>query len=117
MNIRLIPCVVLTAAGLLQSCTSSAPEAPPITGGYAPVEFIPGVKEAAEFAVKAQSKKERKTVKFFSIVQSEMQVVAGRNYRFELKVTQGKKLRTAKAVVYQSLDSRLELTSWEWVTP
>lgn len=117
MNIRLISCVALAAVGLLQSCASKAPEAPPIAGGYSPVEFIPGVKEAAEFAVKAQSKKERKAVRLFSIVQSEMQVVAGRNYRFELKVTQGKIVRSAKAVVYQSLDSRLELTSWEWVTP
>lgn len=75
------------------------------------------MKEAAEFAVRAQSKLERKAVKLARITQADMQIVAGRNYRLTLTVTQGKKMRTAQAVVYEKLDSSRELTSWTWTTP
>lgn len=123
MSSRIFPlsAALVFACVALVSCQNgpSSSQVPPLpeAGGFSPAEYTPGVKEAAEFAVRAQSKLERKAVKLARITQADMQIVAGRNYRLTLTVTQGKKMRTAQAVVYEKLDSSRELTSWTWTTP
>lgn len=91
-----------------------------ITGGYSPIPASDrGAVAAAKYAVKAEAKKSRASVKFVSIKQAETQVVAGQNYRLCMEVTvtpKGAKTAVTKnvsAVVYKNLKQKLSLTSWE----
>lgn len=89
-----------------------------VVGGYRAVAVTD--KEAiaaAEFAVQAQSKvaKENPPLQLGKLTKAEMQVVAGSNYRLQMDVKTGGKVRRAQAVVWAKLDRTRELTKWEWL--
>jgi uncharacterized protein (UPF0333 family) len=91
-----------------------------VTGGYSPTSISSNeTAAAAKYAVKAQGKKERATIKLIAVKQSEMQVVAGLNYRLCMEVSITKKgsktavTKNVSAVVYKNLKQKLSLTSWE----
>lgn len=86
-----------------------------IAGGYNATDAKSAdVNLAARFAVTKESKKFGKKLKFVSVSQAARQVVAGTNYKVCLKVRDGRKTRTATAVVYQNLKQKYSLTSWDW---
>lgn len=91
----------------------------PIVGGYAAADATaPEVIKAANFAVKAQAKKDRTKIKLIKISRAEQQVVAGMNYNVCLLVEvkeKGKKTmvpQTVQTVVYVNPQNKYELTSW-----
>lgn len=85
-----------------------------VPGGYSPISVKnKSVIAAANFAVLEQSKK-GKAIKLSSITTAHSQVVAGMNYRLELKVEEAGVARVAIATVYQDLKQVLLLTDWTW---
>ena len=89
-------------------------------GGYRAISVEDaGAVEAAEFAVKTQSKKEEMKMSVESIKKAERQVVAGMNYKLCIEVyypseedeTDGV-LIFAQAIVYKDLKGKFKLTSW-----
>jgi hypothetical protein len=107
----------LVAICLLTSCASAhnVPSEPVTVGGYADIEVNDEIKSAALFAVQTQAKRENKPLKLVEISKAKQQVVAGMNYQFELTVKSGETPRHATAVVFRSLQSSYELTSWQWL--
>jgi Aspartic acid proteinase inhibitor len=90
-----------------------------IAGGYGMADVKdPQVIAAAKFAVGAQNTKLKRTgsraYTLLEISKAEMQVVAGLNFHVCLKTKLGTGIRSADAVVYQDLQQKLSLSSWEW---
>ena len=86
-----------------------------LPGGYAPVKLGTEVKAAANFAVGEQARRVAVPLKLASLFSPEKQIVAGTNYRFLLTVEGAGSTRQAKVVVFQDLESRYWLKSWEWL--
>ena len=113
--------IVFAALGLILSCTavSFGQDKEPITGGYQNVEVSAAqIVSAANFAVKAQAKKQRAKIKLIEIKKAEQQVVAGMNFNMCLQVeTRDKRKKTSvpqtvQAIVFLNLKQKYELTSW-----
>ncbi len=90
-----------------------------IAGGYGTADLKdPQVMAAAKFAVGAQNAKLKRTGRraytLLEISKAEMQVVAGLNFHVCIKTKLGTSIRNADAVVYQDLQQKLSLTSWDW---
>ena len=90
-----------------------------ILGGYQPVaKDNSEVVEAAEFAVKEQSRKQEMTYKLVEIEKAERQSASGSNFRMCLKVGYHKEdddvdtTEFVKAVVHRNLQQEHSLTSW-----
>ncbi|MBN1664085.1 MAG: hypothetical protein JW943_10835 [Deltaproteobacteria bacterium] len=87
-------------------------------GGWTSVSVHdPEVVSAANFAVwTVQQKETEKEIILIKIVQASRQVVAGTNYKMELKLRIKKGGRaSAEAVVWRKLSGDYELTSWTWL--
>lgn len=107
--------LILLCAGGVSAQTDE-----PMAGGYGNVSKTDKeVLLAARFAVRRQAGKQRATIRLISINKAESQVVAGLNYRFCLKVEikkRGRKtktVRTVETVVFQDLEQKLSLESWQ----
>ncbi len=90
-----------------------------IAGGYGTTDVKdPQVMAAAKFAVGAQNAKLKRigsrAYTLLEIGKAEMQVVAGLNFHVCIKTKLGTGVRSAEAVVYQDLQQKLSLTSWDW---
>jgi len=118
MNLKtfslLILAMALTPAAFSADKPAQAGDRP-LCGGYSQVEIDPEVKAAASFAVKAEVKTTGKPIRLVEVVKAEKQVVAGLNYRIDLKVQDGEKILRAQAVVWRKLDGSHSLTSWDWI--
>ena len=105
--------IALAAAALtlsgLTACAAPAqdlpPEGPSITGGWNATAITPEVTAAAEFA-KGQIAAPDVTI--VSLGEVETQVVAGRNYRFTMNLSDG---QFVKVAVWKKLDGTMELLS------
>lgn len=90
----------------------------PIVGGYSNVAATDAqVVSAANFALKAQAKKDKIKIKLVAVNKAAQQVVAGTNYKLCLSVeVTGKKKpavpQIVEAVVFKNLKQKFELTSW-----
>ncbi|HEX8846428.1 MAG TPA: cystatin domain-containing protein [Pyrinomonadaceae bacterium] len=85
-----------------------------IAGAYAAASTNdPEVVSAARFAATAAGRKTGARVHLLSIESAEQQVVAGLNYRLQLKVRAAGKSEDVTAVVYKNLQQKYSLTSWE----
>ncbi len=91
----------------------------PIIGGYSTAEVTDAeVISSANFAVKAQAKKQRAKIKIVAVSRAEKQIVAGTNYRLCLQVEtleNGNKTavpQTVLTIVFRSLKQKYQLTSW-----
>lgn len=111
---------------LALSCACSArAEREPKCGGYSPMcitnkDTIAVATFAVQSHEKAVNKGKEKTDKLdlVTILSAETQVVAGMNYKLELKVKLNGKEKTAKAIVWWQAWRKpdpYQLTSWEWV--
>ena len=93
-----------------------------ITGGYGDADVNDkDVKAAAAFAVKQLGNDEAASITLVKIEAARLQVVAGLNYELCMEVTvkRGAKKaaqRFVKAVVYQNLKNKRELTRWSLST-
>jgi len=73
---------------------------------------------SANFAVRAQAKKQRAKIKLVAVSRAEKQTVAETNYRLCLQVEtldNGKKTavpQTVQTIVFRSLKQKYQLTSW-----
>ena len=106
---------VFVFAFLLIAAFAAKTPAQQIAGGYSSADVKSAdVKAAAVFAVAKEAKKDRRKLRLVSVAEAEKQVVAGLNYKVCLKVRDGKKTRTATAVVYQNLKQKLSLSDWNW---
>jgi predicted nuclease of restriction endonuclease-like (RecB) superfamily len=91
-----------------------------VPGGYATTSVTNReVVAAAAFAIKAQEKAggETASLKLVEILGAESQVVAGVNYRLQLKVKLNGKERAAEAIVWWQAWRKpgpYQLTSWNW---
>ncbi len=92
-------------------------------GGYATASVTnKEVVAAADFAVKAQAIREKTDEKpakleLVTILGAEQQVVAGMNYRLQLKVKLNGKEKLAEALVWWQAwrkPNPYQLTSWNW---
>jgi hypothetical protein len=88
-----------------------------VPGGYSATALTKDVKNAAEFAVREEAKRERAVLKLSGISKAERQVVAGINYRLDIRVNEKERIRNAKVVVFKDLKSNYGLTSWAWLSP
>lgn len=114
--------IVFAALAVISSystATSFGQDKEPIIGGYGDAEVTaPQIVSAANFAVKAQAKKQRAKIKLTAIKRAEQQVVAGMNFNMCLQVEtreKGKKTyvpQIVQAVVFLNLKQKYELTSW-----
>ena len=96
-----------------------------IPGGYSPAVIADkGVVAAAKFAVTAQEKAMQDkddcasiTLKLVKILSAKQQVVAGINYRLDLKVSLNGESKEAEVVVWWQAWRKPDpyrLTSWNW---
>lgn len=114
-------CVLI---GLACACPVLA-EKEPKCGGYSPMcttnkDTIAVATFAVQSHEKAINKGKEKADKLelVSILSAETQVVAGMNYKLELKVKLNGKANTAKAIVWWQAWRKpdpYQLTAWEWV--
>ena len=113
--------LLFVALGIVFCCTANnfAQINEPIAGGYQTIEVTaPQIISAADFAVKAQAKKQKAKIKLVSVRKAEQQVVAGMNYNLCLQVeTREKKKKTAvpqtiQATVFLNLNQKYELSAW-----
>lgn len=87
--------------------------AEPRVGGFGDVAVDDaGVVAAAKAAIDAKSKDEPVTL--IKILGAQRQVVAGMNYKLQLRVKSGDAEKDAQAVVWAKLDRSHQLTSWTW---
>ncbi len=91
----------------------------PIVGGYSKADPTDAqIVAAANFAVKAQAKKQKANIRLVAVNNAAKQVVAGVNYQICLSVeTTDRKTKTAtpqivQTIVYQTLNNKYKLTSW-----
>lgn len=118
-SLRLSLYLVLALAGQsLDWLVLARPSHAQVVGGYRAIAVTDkDAIAAAEFAVQAQSKneKDRPKLELSKLTKAEIQVVAGSNYRLQMDVKIGEKVRRAQAVVWAKLDRTRELTKWEWL--
>lgn len=95
----------------------------PAAGGYSQAPLTdPSVLAAADIAVQGetyylqhQPGGEATQLTLVSIANAEQQVVAGMNYRLQLKVKHNGRERLAEAVLFKPLSANpMTLTSWTW---
>ena len=67
---------------------------------------------AARFAIRKQSGRLHARISLVSIKRSEVQVVAGLNYRICMTVRINRKAKNVTVVVYKDLKQKYSLTSW-----
>ncbi len=86
-----------------------------ISGGYAKVSVkSKDARDAAAFAIKAQSEVEDKKFILVKILKAEVQIVAGLNHRVCILVRERKgRSKSVTAVVYKDLENVRSLTTWE----
>ena len=91
----------------------------PVVGGYSTAEVTDAeVISSANFAIKAQAKKQKAKIKLVAVSRAEKQIVAGTNYRLCLQVEMlenDKKTavpQTVQVIVFRSLKQKYELKSW-----
>ena len=86
-----------------------------ISGGYARVSVkSKDARDAAAFAIKAQSEVEGKKFILIKVLKAEVQIVAGLNHRVCMLVREGKgRSKSVTAVVYKDLKNVRSLTTWE----
>ena len=117
------------ALGFALACSAgavagvAAEPGPPAVGGYSAASVTHAeVVAAARFAVRAQElamrgKDPGARLDLVTIAAARQQVVAGMNYRLELRVKAGGAEKAAEAVVWwQAWNARepYKLTSWTW---
>ena len=92
---------------------------PLVVGGFSTAEVTDtAVISAANFAIKAQAKKQGAKIKLVAVSRAEKQTVAETNYRLCLQVEtldNGKKTavpQTVQTIVFRSLKQKYQLTSW-----
>jgi hypothetical protein len=109
--------IVVAAINLtFSNMSQSLAQQPPMVGGYqAANKSDPNVVSAAKFAVNKERVKHGGRVSLISIERAETQVVAGINYRLCLRVKQNGKTQNVATVVYQNLQQRYSLSSWQKV--
>ena len=96
--------------------SQSLAQQPHIVGGYqAANKSDQNVVSAAKFAVNKERLKHGGRVSLISIERAETQVVAGINYRLCLRVKRNGKTQNVATVVYQNLQQRYSLSSWQKV--
>ena len=110
----------ITSTGL---CAAGPAVRERLVGGYSDTSVTNAeVIAAAEFAVTAQTAEMRKgdpaaSLTLVKILTASQQVVAGMNYRMDLKVKAGGVERAAEAIVWWQAWNRqtpYRLTSWTW---
>jgi hypothetical protein len=117
----LLAAALLAAVGAgVGSTAAGAGQKVPMVGGYKAAKTdAPEVTSAAAFAVAAQGRKEKHTIKLISVESAEQQVVGGMNYRLCLKVETEDTdnnvdvTETVKVVVFKSLQKAYTLRSWQ----
>ena len=113
-------CLLFTAAFPIAGLAQQS-----IPGGYSKASVTSReVVAAADFAIKAQEKVmqqkkdgESQKLELVTILGAVEQVVAGKNYRLELKVKLNGKEKTAEATVWWQAwrkPNPYELTTWNW---
>lgn len=107
-----IAVLIGSACLALSACSmpwTTEPPAPPVVGGFAPADVSdPSYKEAEALAIDTIYKREPQR----SIVESksaQVQVVAGLNYRFDIKMS-GQNRYTVQ--IYRDLQGKLEVTEF-----
>ncbi len=109
MRIAILIGSACLALGACSMPWTTEPPAPVIAGGFAPADVnSPGYKEAEALAIDTIYKREPQR----SLVESktaQVQVVAGLNYRFDIKMS-GQNRYTVQ--IYRDLQGKLEVTEF-----
>ncbi len=103
--------IAMAALGMMISSLPVFPQTkPPITGGYTQTPaYSQEVVDAARFATREQ----RDLIFVESIKSAEVQVVAGVNYRINMKVWLSGEIKEVTTVVHKNLKDEYSVTSWE----
>jgi hypothetical protein len=107
--------------GVIFGCAANTFAQPeiPIVGGYGKIDAADKeVVAAANFAVKAQAKKQKAMIKLVAVNNAARQVVAGMNYQVCLSIeTTNRKTKvaapqTVQAIIFKNLKGKYKLTRW-----
>ena len=118
-NLRTI--IIIAVCGVIfgGAANAFAQTGEPVVGGYGKVAATDQeVVAAANFAVRAQAKKQRAKIKLTAVNAAARQVVAGVNYQICLSVqttdrrTKKATPQTVQAIVYKNLKQKYSLTNW-----
>lgn len=103
--------MIIAIAGIHAASTRVSAQ---IAGGYADISTSSkDAKRAGAFAIKARIGATGKQITLVKILKTEVQVVAGLNYRVCLRYRDGRgRLANATAVVYKNLHNKLTLSRW-----
>jgi hypothetical protein len=125
MKIKYIPTCIAAFLLFTTACPIAGLAQQSKPGGYATASVTnKEVVAAAAFAIKAQEKAmqqkkdgEPPKLELITILGAEEQVVAGKNYRLQLKMKLNGKEKTAEVLVWWQAWRKpdpYELTSWNW---
>ena len=113
--------MIIAVCGIVfgNAAQSFAQTAEQIVGGYNKADIADReVVAAANFAVKAEAKKQTASFKLVAVNNAARQVVAGMNYQVCLSVERSDRRKkavvpqVAQVVVYRNLKGKYSLTSW-----
>ena len=98
---------------LVFSSSASAQDDEPFAGGYISMPVTSAeAQQNARFAVASRAKRKGQKIVFVKLLKAKQQVVAGMNYRLCMRVRVNGRIQTVTAVVFQNLQKRKSLTSW-----
>lgn len=100
--------------GLVHATPVVTEAAAPIAGGWQPAPIEESVQEIARFALAERQPQEAQAISLQGVREASRQVVAGLNFRLQLRVKRGGRVREASATVYQDLQGQRRLIAWEW---
>ena len=115
------------ACALLAAGCSRPADSPPTAGEARPEERAPAVPmpggwftaEADDLSRQVFAEAVRQQgaeLALIAIDSLEQQVVAGMNYRGELRVRQGTAERRARVAIFRGLDGQVTLRDWQWLS-
>ena len=101
---------------VMPEATHASANLPSLTGAFSPADpFAADVQEAARFAVQAQAVNTHSRLIYKDVLTAQTQVVAGRNFRMTVAVTEDGQPRQAQVKVWRQLNDSYTLTHWDWM--
>ncbi len=109
-------CIAISACAPLRRSGTASAERTPMAGAHTRSAQSRETTSAAAFAAREESRRTGRPIRVVQILERDLQVVAGTNFRLRLAAQRnGASTETAEVVVFRDLAGRLHLSSWRWV--
>lgn len=87
-----------------------------LPGGWSALDpLAEDAQEAARFAVQTYAVAQRSRVLYKDVIEAQVQVVAGMNFKLTLQVMHDARKRTSRVTVWRQLNGTYQLTEWVWL--